>query len=164
MREIYEAARQGKQLTRRYGQPVHYLGIGTHLRVYNATPPLWLRVNGKMRYVSVGRVEHPDDWAHSRIMFFEMKTATVCHLLPDAPVIHGEDPAVTTVGDKIVLSSVNVSVSRLGVHLFETEFRRADDVMEFWNCWTKIPGKDKNEIKIDEKPKLKNTQSQLELV
>ncbi len=149
MRELYEATRQGLRLTQRYGQRVHYMGIGKHLSVYNATPPLWLKVKGEMRRVSVGRVDHPDDWAHSRIMFFECKTATEYYLFPDAPVFYGEDPAVTTIGDEIVLSSVNVSAVRKDDYLFKTEIRRAGDIMQLWECWRSIPGKDNRITPID---------------
>ena len=149
MRELYEATRQGLRLTKRYGQRVHYMGIGKHLSVYNATPPLWLRVKGKMCRVSVGRVDHRDDWAHSRIMFFERKTATEYVLIDNAPVFYGEDPSVTTVGDEIVLFSVNVAAIAKDRHLFRTEIRRADDVMRLWECWRSIPGKDNRITPID---------------
>lgn len=151
MRELYKAAREGLRLTQRYGQQVHYLGIGKHLSVYNATPPVWLNVGGKMRRVSVGRVEHPDDWAHARIMFFERKAPTEYYLIDGAPVFYGEDPAVTTVGDEIVLSSVNVSaiVKNEHRHSLKTEIRRADDVMRLWECWRSIPGKDNRITPID---------------
>ncbi len=154
MREFYKATRQGLRLTQHYGQQVNYLGIGKHLTVYNATPPVWLRVKGEMRRVSVGRVEHPDDWAHSRIMFFERQTATEYHLIDGAPVFYGEDPAVTTVGDQIILFSVNVSatvMSAMGGSRFlsKTEIRRANDVMQLWECWRSIPGKDTRITPID---------------
>lgn len=149
MRELYQAIRQGLRLTQRYGQRVHYLGIGKHLNVYNATPPLWLRVKGKMCHVSVGRVEHPDDWAHSRIMFFKRKTATEYYLIDDAPVFYGEDPSVTTVGDEVILLSVNVSAVRQDGYLLKTEIRRAEDIMQLWECWRSIPGKDNRITPID---------------
>lgn len=149
MRELYRAARQGLRLTQHYGQQVHYLGIGKHLSVYNATPPLWLRVNGEIHRVSVGRVEHLDDWAHSRIMFFERKTATEYCLIDDAPVFYGEDPAVTTVDGEIVLTSVNVSAVGKDNYLLKTEIRRADDIMRLWECWRDIPGKDNRMTPID---------------
>lgn len=150
MRELYKAAREGIRLTQYYGHQVHYLGIEKHLSVYNATPPLWLRVKGEMRCVSAGRVEHPDDWAHSRIMFFERKTSTQYYLIEGAPILHGEDPAITTVGDEIVLRSVNVSaVIKNDHHLFKTEIRRAKDVMQFWECWRSIPGKDNQITPVD---------------
>ena len=150
MRELYQAARQGLRLTQRYGQHVHYLGIGKHLSVYNATPPVWLRVKGEMRCVSVARVEHPDDWAHSRIMFFERKTTTQYYLIEGAPVFYGEDPAITTVGEEIVLLSVNVSAVRRDTHLLKTEIRRADDIMRLWECWQSIPGKDNRLTSVDD--------------
>ena len=128
---------------------MRYFGMGEHLSVYNATPPLWLKVKGRMHQVSVGRVEHPDDWAHSRIMFFERRTATEYDLIADAPVFYGEDPAVTTVGDEIVLTSVHVSAVRKNSHLLETDIRRASDVMELWECWQKIPGKDNRITPLD---------------
>lgn len=150
MRELYKAACQGLRLTQCYGHHVHYQGIEKHLSVYNATPPMWLRVNGDMRAVSVGRVEHPDDCAHSRIMFFERKTATEYYLIDGAPVFYGEDPAVTTVGDEIVLSSVNVSaIVKNDRYLLKTEIRRADDVMRLWECWRSISGKDNRMTPID---------------
>ncbi|MDP3769344.1 MAG: DUF1861 family protein [bacterium] len=149
MRELYKAARQGSRLTQGYGKQVHYLGIGKHLSVYNATPPVWLRVKGEMRRVSIGRVEHPDDWAHSRIMSFERKTPTEYYLIPDAPVFYGEDPAVTTIGNEIVLATVNVSAVRKDSHLLKTDIRRADDLMGLWECWRSIPGKDNHMIPID---------------
>ena len=149
MRELYKAVRQGSRLTQYYGHQVHYLGIGKHLNVYNATPPVWLRVKGEMRRVSVGRVEHPDDLAHSRVMFFERKTATEYYLIDGAPVFYGEDPAVTTVGNEIVLFSVNVSAIRKDRYLLKTEIRRADDVMQLWECWRSISGKDNRITPVD---------------
>lgn len=149
MRELYTAVRQGLRLTQHYGQQVHYLGIGKHLSVYNATPPVWLRVNGEMRRVSVGRVEHPGDWAHSRAMFFERKTATEYYLIDGAPVFYGEDPAVTTIGDEIVLTSVHVAAVRKGTYLLKTDIRRAGDVMQLWECWRSIPGKDNRITAVD---------------
>lgn len=154
MRELYKAACQGLRLTKRYGQQVHYLGIGKHLTVYNATPPLWLKAKGEIRRVSVGRVDHPDDWAHSRIMFFERKTATEYCLIDDAPVFYGEDPAVTTVGDEIVLTSVNVSAVRKNNYLFKTEIRRANDIVRLWECWRSIPGKDNRITSIDDNTRI----------
>lgn len=152
MQELYKMARQGLRLTQCYGHHVHYWGIGKHLSVYNATPPVWLRVKGNMRSVSVGRVEHPDDWAHSRIMFFERKTATEYYLIDDAPIFYGEDPAVTTVGDEIVLFSVNVSAvgGRMERFLLKTDIRRADDVMQLWECWRSILGKDNRITPVDD--------------
>ena len=150
MRELYKSVRQGPRLTKGYGHQVHYFGIGKHLSVYNATPPLWLRVKGKMCRVSVGRVEHLDDWAHSRIMFFERKTATEYVLIDNAPVFYGEDPSVTTVGDEIVLFSVNVAAIAKDRYLLRTEIRRADDVMRLWECWRSIPGKDNQITPIDD--------------
>lgn len=150
MRERYKAVRQGLRLTQCYGHQVHYRGIGKHLSVYNATPPVWLRVKGEMCSVSAGRVEHPDDWAHSRIMFFERKTATEYYLIDGAPVFYGEDPAITTVGDEIVLFSVNVSaVVKNDRYLLKTEIRRADDVMRLWECWRSILGKDNRITPVD---------------
>ncbi len=149
MRELYEKARQGLRPIQHYGKQVHYLGIGKHLSVYNATPPVWLRVKGKMRCVSIGRVEHLGDWAHSRIMFFERKTATEYCLIDGAPVFYGEDPAITTVGDKIVLLSVNVSAVRRNNYLLKTEIRCANDIMRLWECWRSIPGKDNRITSID---------------
>lgn len=149
MQELYKAAQQGLRLTNWYGWQVKYLGIGKHLTVYNATPPLWLKVNGEIRHVSVGRVEHPDDRAHSRIMFFEQRSANECHLIPDAPVFYGEDPAVTTIGDEVVLSTVNVSAIRKSGYLLQTEIRRADDIMHLCNVWLRIPGKDNRFTPID---------------
>ena len=149
MREFYKAIRQKSRLTQYYGHQVHYLGIGKHLSVYNATPPVWLRVKGEMRRVSVGRVEHPNDLAHSRVMFFERKTATEYYLIDGAPVFYGEDPAVTTVGDEIVLLSVNVSAIGKDRYLLKTEIRRADDVMQLWECWRSISGKDNRITPVD---------------
>lgn len=151
MRELYKAIREGLRLTQYYGQNVHYLGIGKHLSVYNATPPLWLRLKGKMRRVSVGRVEHPDDLSHSRIMFFERKTATEYDLIDGAPIFYGEDPSIATVGDEIVLFSVNVSALVKDDHyLLKTEIRRADDVMNLWECWQTISGKDNHITPVDD--------------
>lgn len=150
MQELYKMARQGLRLTQCYGHHVRYRGIGKHLSVYNATPPVWLRVKGDMRSVSVGRVEHPDDWAHSRIMFFERKTATEYYLIDGAPVFYGEDPAVTTVGDEIVLFSVNVSaIVKNDRYLLKTEIRRAHDIMCLWECWRSISGKDNRMTPVD---------------
>lgn len=149
MRELYKAAREGLRLTQRYGQQVHYRGIGNHLSVYNGTPPVWVRVKGEMRRVSVGRVEHLDDLAHSRIMFFERKTATEYYLIDAAPIFYGEDPAVTTVGNEIILMSVNVSAIRKDGYLLKTEIRRADDIMWLWECWRNIPGKDNRITPVD---------------
>jgi len=149
MREFYKAIRQKSRLTQYYGHQVHYLGIGKHLSVYNATPPIWLRVKGEMRRVSVGRVEHPNDLAHSRVMFFERKTATEYYLIDGAPVFYGEDPAVTTVSDEIVLLSVNVSAVEKDRYFLKTEIRRADDVMRLWECWRSISGKDNRITSID---------------
>lgn len=149
MRELYKTARQGLRLTQCYGHHVHYRGIGKHLSVYNATPPVWLRVKGDMRSVSVGRVEHPDDWAHSRVMFFERETSTEYYLIDGAPIFYGEDPAVTTVGNEIVLFSVNVSAVGKNHYLLKTEIRRADDIMRLWECWRSIPGKDNRITPID---------------
>lgn len=150
MRELYKAARQGLRLTQYYGHHVHYGGIGKHLSVYNATPPVWLTVGGEMRRVSVGRVEHPDDLTHSRIMFFDRKTATEYYLIDGAPVFYGEDPAVTTIGDEIVLSSVNVSAIRKDGYLLKTDIRRANDVMRLWECWRSISGKDNRITPVDD--------------
>ena len=149
MRTLYEITRQGPRLIQSYGQHVRYLGIGEHLSVYNATPPLWLKVGGKVCRVSVGRVEHPSDWAHSRIMFFENRTATEYHLIDGAPVFYGEDPAVTTIGDEIVLTSVHVAAVRKDDHLLETEIRRGNDVMQLWECRQRIPGKDNRFTPLD---------------
>ena len=150
MRELYKAVRQGRRLTQRYGQCVHYMGIPEHLSVYNATPPVWLRVKGKMCQVSVGRVEHPNDWSHSRIMFFKRQAVNEYYLIKDAPIFYGEDPAITTVDDEIVLFSVNVSAVRKDDrYLLKTEIRRANDIMQLWECWRSIPGKDNRITPVD---------------
>ena len=148
MRDLYAAARSHGRLVRGYGHLISFSGI-RDLTAYNATPPLWLRVGGEMRRVVAARVEAFDDLAHSRVMFFEMKSATLYELIEDAPVFYGEDPSIVTINGEIVLLTVNVVAKRNNDYAIKTEIRRAGDVLELWKPWRSMPGKDNRLIPVD---------------
>lgn len=149
MRELYKIGQKTTPMTTMTGGLLKYAGIGKHLSVYNATPPLWLNVGGKMRRVIAGRVEHPKDWAHSRVMFFEECADSVYGLIPEAPIFYGEDPAIAMVNGEIILMTVRVSSMKKSMYDIETELRRAKDVLGLWECFSRIPGKDNRITPVD---------------
>lgn len=148
MEEIYRR----HERKRYHGKIIEFKGVDGYT-VYNTTPPLWLNVEGQKKRIIAGRVERMDEWAHSRIMFFKEFSPFDFRLIKNSPIITGEDPSITMVGGKIVLSVVLVKAlfPKKNQCLFNTVYYSGDDIHELepQPKWT-LPGKNNRLVEIDD--------------
>lgn len=92
---------------------LEFSGVGTK-DVYNISHPF--KIDGKI--VIAGRVEKRQDWAKSKVVFFEQKEKT-WEAMNNAPIFDLEDPFVTKIDDEIIFGGVEV-------YTFNNQFHSKD--------------------------------------
>ena len=156
MKKLYEKMKSEKQI-------ITFHGIEGSYTVYNATPPLWIKVFGQTKRVIVGRVEKTDEWAHSHISFFERLDDSNYNLIDglhleanDIPNSSIEDPSLVTINEEIILSVVIAKCTEIKPSMdtpedawkIKTQYYRGDDLNKL-TVFAEIDGKDNRICPID---------------
>lgn len=115
MKDLYRQIRSGHRLAEYYGELIHFHGVPEYT-VYNATPPVWIRVFGKMESIIVGRVEKLDEWSSSHVHFFRRidehnygLMEEIRPIIDKNPSVSIEDPSIITVQEEIILGVVRAT-------------------------------------------------------
>ncbi|MDA1334948.1 MAG: DUF1861 family protein [bacterium] len=151
IKKMYDDIRTGNRLSTRYGELINFHGIGD-LTVYNATPPVWLKLFGKTERVIIGRVEHKALWAQSCVRIFKrindnnyvlidsINPIAINDVPPECSI---EDPSVVTIEGEIFLSVVTATKNTI-----ETRYYRGSDLNNL-TFFTSVDGKDSRVCPLD---------------
>ncbi len=156
MKDIYGQIRSGHRLTEYYGELIHFHGVPEYT-VYNATPPVRVRIFGKMESIIVGRVEKLDEWSSSHVCFFRRidehnygLMEEICPIIDENPSISFEDPSIVFVSGDIILGVVeatHLSDERYGIetlgdkYVIKTRYYRGLDLNDL-EQFAVVEGKD----------------------
>jgi predicted GH43/DUF377 family glycosyl hydrolase len=89
------------------GALMEFTGVGNR-DVYNISQPFEI----ENRTVIAGRVEKREDWAKSKVAFFEQTGDFTWNAIKEAPILPLEDPFVTTIGGETILGGVEVYTTK----------------------------------------------------